>query len=257
MFTTSGGVVRVEYDSMGGIAAIRSETHGTSWVPDGPMPPTADAHDSSETKRVYLAGREAVGVQPYYGSVVFDPETFAVASFEPLWLVPGLEDALDLWSVAEPLLQFGHDGAVAFDKPSNPAFQPDEYLSTNCCLPCTPYTFMGCGCQLLEELLVVCGCLPADEPDPTEKNCLPCDPPVGTEMYVYNDSHPPRVAGGERRNHGVPGTFHYHHYRVAQSTPTTPIPCKCNTPKNGNANAFTYAGEIMCRCPTGGGIEGC
>ena len=257
VFTTSGGAVRVEYDGMGGIAAIRSETHGTSWVPDGPTSPTADAHDSTETKRVFLAGREVVEVQPYYGSAVFDPETFAVGAFEPMWLVPGLDDALALWGMAEPLMLFGHDGAVAFDKPSNPAFQPDEYRSTNCCLPCTPWIWMGCGCQLLEDLLVVCGCLPADEPDAPEKNCLPCDPPVGTKMWIYNDRHPSRRPGIEGSNHGVAGDYHYHHRRVAQSTPSSPQPCKCNTPKNGQATGSTYPGEIMYVYPTGGGLDGC
>ena len=29
-----------------------------------------------------------------------------------------------------------HAGMTAFEKPSNPVFQPDEYLSTNCCVGC-------------------------------------------------------------------------------------------------------------------------
>ena len=256
VFTTSGGAVRVEYDGMGRISNIRSETHDVSWVPDGEAAAITDAHDTTEAKRVALAGRDAVRVQPYYGSAVFDPETFAVASFEPLRrLVPGLEDALGLWSVAEPLLQFGHDGAVAFDKPSNPAFQPDEYLSTNCCLPCNPYIWMGCGCQLLETLLVVCGCLPA-EPEPPEDDkepsCLPCEPPVGTKMYKVDRKH---ARGG---NHGVPGDIHYHHVSVHQSPPHTPKPCNCFTPfKRGNASPTANPGEIPYVHPTGGGIDPC
>lgn len=102
---------------------------------------------------------------PDGSTCTYDPETFAVAAFKPLWLVPGLAEALGLWDIAEPLLQFGPDAAAGFDKPSNPAFQPDEYRSTNCCLPCLPGVYLGCGCQLLETLLVVCGCLPA-EPEP-------------------------------------------------------------------------------------------
>lgn len=256
VFTTSGGVVRVEYDGMGGISNIRSETHDVSWVPDGEAAAITDAHDTTEAKRVALAGRDAVRVQPYYGSAVFDPETFAVASFEPLWLVPGLEDALGLWSVAEPLLQFGHDGAVAFDKPSNPAFQPDEYLSTNCCLPCTPYTFMGCGCQLLEELLVACGCLPAEDPGASEPEkeptCLPCDPAVGTRMYKVHESH---ARGGNR---GVAGLSHVHHTSVHQSPPSSPQPCNCFTPfKRGNASATMDPGGIRYVRPTGRGIDPC
>ena len=48
VFTTSDAVVRVEYDGMGGISAIRSETHDTPWVPDGTAAATADAHDSEK-----------------------------------------------------------------------------------------------------------------------------------------------------------------------------------------------------------------
>ena len=262
VFTTSGGAVRVEYDGMGRISNIRSETHDVSWVPDGEATAITDAHDTTEAKRVALAGRDAVRVQPYYGSAVFDPETFAIATFEPLRrLVPGLEDALSLWEIAEPLLQFGHDGAVAFDKPSNPAFQPDEYRSTNCCLPCLPGVYVGCVCQLLETLLVVCGCLPSEDPTVSEPEkeptCLPCDPEVGTRMYLPHVKHR-RHPDSPGRNHGVPGDSHIHHVSVHQSPPSSPKPCNCFTPfPRGDASATVDPGEIRYVHPTGGGIDPC
>ena len=47
--------------------------------------------------------------------------------------------------MASPLLGGdGFAGTSEFEKPSNPVFQPDEYRSTNCCVPCDYYICIDC-----------------------------------------------------------------------------------------------------------------
>ncbi|MCE2423973.1 MAG: DUF882 domain-containing protein [Pseudomonadales bacterium] len=76
----------------------------------------------------------------------FDETTFKPVFADPLELgVPGLAEARALLAVASPLLDGdGFPSTSDFEKPSNPVFQPDEYRSTNCCIPCSMYICMDC-----------------------------------------------------------------------------------------------------------------
>lgn len=210
--------------------------------------------------------------------MTFDPETFAAGPIDPLERVPGLADATALWEIAEPLFVGGRDASSAFDKPSNPVFQPDEYRSTNCCLPCFVSGWCDCSAPsffapALPELIEwLCGCLgiqsggggeeeaeEEEEEDEEEKEptCLPCRPPVGTTMYQVHSRHI-RVPGTLGGNHGVPGDRHVHHWIVGQRPATIAAePCKCHRNENGKASGAIRSGEIPYQIPTGGGLDGC
>ena len=133
-FDTGSDVVSVAYTALGGIASISSKSTGDVWRPADDAQTAGDP----DPRLAVLPRDNIVASQPDYG--VLD---FAEVTFEPLLRdvvgtgVPGLAAARDLLAVAGPL--FGadkHAGMTAFEKPSNPVFQPDEYRSTNCCVGC-------------------------------------------------------------------------------------------------------------------------
>lgn len=164
-------------------------------------------------------------------------------------------------SLGSVLLSPRHiDAIVWFERASNPVFQPTEYRSTNCCVPC--YACPYCWNEWGDFITDLCGCLDIfgggsgedeEEDEEDERRCRPCIPPVGTMMYEFHERHY-RQPGTPGRNHGVPGNIHYHHYEVTQRRPNVPGPCMCEYADRG-ASAQRIPGDIPFRTPGGGGLE--
>ncbi len=94
-----------------------------------------------------LSGDTVGASHPDYGVLEFTEFFFEPMPRSSLELgVPDLEATDALLAVADDLFGDGPDGPIpeddvaallAFEKPSNPVFQPPEYRSTNCCVGCT------------------------------------------------------------------------------------------------------------------------
>ena len=93
-----------------------------------------------------LKGLGSAGRQAGHVVLDFDETTFEPVFADALELgVPGLAEARALLAVASPLLGGdGFAGTSEFEKPSNTVFQPHEYRSTNCCVPCDYYICIDC-----------------------------------------------------------------------------------------------------------------
>ena len=134
-FRMGGDEVLVEYEGPNRIGRIVSTATEAQWSPgEGPA---GSATSAVADPRLELLQRDSAGAaHADYGIVTFDETTFGLAAGDPMQRgVPGLSEARLLLAVAEPL--FSGDGAgamMAFEKPSNPVFQPLEYRSTNCCI---------------------------------------------------------------------------------------------------------------------------
>ena len=106
-------------------------------------------------RRLSILARDRHGTgQPDYGILRFDETTFDALILDPMELgVSGLMDARWLLQVASSLFE-GRDMMAPmrqFEKPSNPAFQSNEYRAVNCCIPC-----FTCGCFDYND----CACAP-------------------------------------------------------------------------------------------------
>ena len=134
-FDVGSDTVEVSYDELGGLENLVSTTTGDRWVASHSEPPARGSDHRAEV----LKGLASIRSQAGHVVLDFDETTFKPVFADPLELgVPGLAEARALLAVASPLL--GGDGFTStsdFEKPSNPVFQPDEYRSTNCCIPCS------------------------------------------------------------------------------------------------------------------------
>ena len=143
-FDTGEEVVTVEYGTLGTLAKMTTDA-GEEWVAGGYQ---LRASSSSERRLAVLARDPESPAQPHFGVVAFDRHLGAMAADPMEAGVARLRDARALLAVAEPLLA---DGAPdAFENPSNPVFQPAEYVATNCCMPwdgefCGPSEYGGGG----------------------------------------------------------------------------------------------------------------
>ncbi len=239
---TPAEFVEIAYTETGRIAKIESQTTGESWVPEDGWP--IDEANIVNDPRAEILGRKLRGkAHPDYGVVEFVETTFDAIPVAPLELgVPSLRKATSLQSLASGLLSPRQVNAIIqFEKASNPVFQPPEYRSTNCCVPCLG---SGCECWLIRwDFENFCGCADLldyftkitefllrqeqEQEEEEERRCRPCSPPVGTKMYLKHTFHPPRHVGYPGYNHGVPGYIHYHHFVVHQRPTEAPQPCLC------------------------------
>ena len=134
-FRMGGDEVLVEYEGPNRIGRIVSKATGAQWSPGEGA--AGSATSSVADARLELLHRDSAGAaHADYGIVAFDETTFGLAAGDPVQRgVPGLREARRLLAVAEPLFSGDGDSAMmAFEKPSNPVFQPLEYRSTNCCI---------------------------------------------------------------------------------------------------------------------------
>ena len=133
--------VTVEYDEHGTAKSLRVPRTGESL--DLRRRRSPGYRTLAERRLAVFAGDVLGDPHPDYG-----PLRFAEATFHALPLdaketsVPNLAAARDLFRAALPM--FGGESYTisAFEKPSNPVFQPAEYRSTNCCVP---YNTETCG----------------------------------------------------------------------------------------------------------------
>ena len=128
-FDMGEAVVGVEYGPLGAIAKMTASEE-PDWEPGDYKLATTTLADP----RLEVMSRDPWPAdQPHYGMVAFGKYLGAVSE-DPIeaggWK---LADARAFLSAAEPLLADG--GPHWFEKPSNPVFQPLEYVSTNCCMP--------------------------------------------------------------------------------------------------------------------------
>ena len=141
-FDVGSDTVEVSYDELGGLEELVSTTTGDTWEAGHAEPPARGSDHRAEV----LKGLASIRSQAGHVVLDFDETTFKPVFADPLELgVPGLAEARILLRVASPLL--GGDGFTSttnFEKPSNPVFQPDEYRSTNCCIPCSTYVCTDC-----------------------------------------------------------------------------------------------------------------
>ncbi len=136
-FDTGSDEVTVEYTSEGRLSRLRSSATGEVLQFGGRgrvVGPSA-----AVAPRLAALSRDGAGdTQPSYGVLRFAEATFDASPRDPAESgVPGLVAARALAAVARPLFADGAAGALDFEKPSNPVFQPAEYRSTNCCAGCT------------------------------------------------------------------------------------------------------------------------
>ena len=145
-FDTGTETITVEYGSIGAITKMSAESNGATWVPDAEY--QVSAKPVADGRLTLLQGDRPVRQQPDYGVVELTGETEATER-DPLHAdVPYWRDAHELLKVAAPLL--GDRSEEGFEKPSNPVFQPAEYVATNCCMPwdgefCGPSHYGGGG----------------------------------------------------------------------------------------------------------------
>ena len=252
---TPSEIVEVAYTPSGRIARIESLPTGEIWVPEDGWP--IGMANVPDPRADILAREPRTKAHPDYGVVEFSETTFDAIPFNPLQQgIPNFEQAMSVRSLGSVLLSPSHiDAIIWFERASNPVFQPTEYHSTNCCVPCfaCPY----CWNELTDAIIDLCGCLDISggggDEDDDEPKCRPCDPPVGTKMHKYN-ARRYRVPFSEGSNHGVPGYFHYHHFEVHQEPTNGNTPCRCFN-SGGYATDSKEPGEIPYRYPTGGGLE--
>ena len=134
-FRMGADEVLVEYEGPNRIGRIVSKATGAQWSPGEGA--AGSATSSVADARLELLHRDSAGAaHADYRIVAFDEATFGLAAGDPVQRgVPGLSEAQRLLAVAEPLFSGDGVGAMmAFEKPSNPVFQPLEYRSTNCCV---------------------------------------------------------------------------------------------------------------------------
>ena len=137
-FVSGADTVTVRYDAFGVLAELASEKTDTVW-----RPPADEGAQAADPRRAVFGGDPLGTAQPEHGVLDFAGGAWAPAPRDLLAAgVPGLAEARALRAAARPL--FADDAAARFEKPSNPVFQPPEYRSTNCCIPCLAVVCLDC-----------------------------------------------------------------------------------------------------------------
>ena len=139
-FESEADTVTARYDAFGALAELASEKTDAVW-----RPPESDKAPGQyeDPRRTVLGGDPLGAAQPEHGVLDFGGGAWTPAPRDLLAAgVPGLADARALLAAARPL--FEDDAAAGFEKPSNPVFQPPEYRSTNCCIPCFAIVCWDC-----------------------------------------------------------------------------------------------------------------
>ena len=127
--------ISIDYGPRGDSMRMVSKNSGKEWQGDVPIP---RAHDMGDRAKV-LKRSNVNQSQPGHRVLHFNEWTFEVEFVDPLFLeLRGLNEAQAILSVANELIRSDAlASATSFEKPSNPIFQPFEYRSTNCCIPCS------------------------------------------------------------------------------------------------------------------------
>lgn len=195
-FDTGGDTVAVEYAGPDRIGRIVSRATGAVWSPNGDTRGEPNAQEVMDARLAVLHNDSPGMSHPDYGMIAFDGTSFALAVRDPLeWGVPGLADARRMLAVAEPLLSGDpHTAMMAFEKPSNPVFQPLEYRSTNCCVCIAVHDQIMSGTAAVGEGNIVCICLP--DPDPPPPSVSIVTPP--REWYIDNRLNMPNIGFAAR-----------------------------------------------------------
>ena len=154
--------VVVEYGATGAVRRLSVPAIAGSLELNGQPPPGVRPFS---VRRLAVLSRDVLGpAHPDYGPLRFAETTFHALPLDAAEAgVPNLTAARDLFAVALPLYGGTFDWIVKhFEKPSNPAFQPAEYRSTNCCVAygsseCNPlgpidYSGGGSGAPNFQEL---------------------------------------------------------------------------------------------------------
>ena len=134
--------VVVEYGATGAVRRLSVPAIGETLELDGQPPPGVRP---LSVRRLAVLSRDVLGpAHPDYGPLRFAETTFHALPLDAAEAgVPNLTAARDLFAVALPLYGGSFNWIVKhFEKPSNPAFQPAEYRSTNCCIG---FGLSGCG----------------------------------------------------------------------------------------------------------------
>ena len=127
--------IDISYLEGGESIELRSRNTGQSWRRLIPSDHAEISADRNQVLRTISGASDQGGHRMHR----FDELTFAVEDVSPLELkVPGWVNARATLSLASALLSTDDLTATTeFEKPSNPIFQPPEYRSTNCCIPCS------------------------------------------------------------------------------------------------------------------------
>ncbi len=192
-FDATEDVVLAEYTPLGSLSRLVSQYTGDIWQPDTTQ--RARASQRIDPRHAVLS-RDAIGYAHLdYGAISFDEHTFAPLVGDPVESkVPGLAEARQLLAVGAQLFMLDDRASMLnFEKPSNPAFQPEEYRSTNCCISCTvgtcietcvpDYSYVAFLNEWIYQGELFCYCTPTLLPDL-------CTPPL---FAPPPSSFPPRV----------------------------------------------------------------
>ena len=140
-FTMDGKQVHIYYNAQSEIERLQSGY--LTWTPSQPF---KDGTFSSPAPnaRALLHNDRLQEEQPNYGNVSFDHQTLEIHVIHPNdWLIPGYTKANQALLTIQSWLK-EDEPQLLFEKPSNPVFQPPEYLSTNCCTNCSMFN-PNCG----------------------------------------------------------------------------------------------------------------
>lgn len=173
IFKTAEDVVSVKYATSGAIESLTSKLAEEVWVPGDDEQIRAPLNDP---RLIALARDRVFAPHRDYGVLAFSDSSFNPVLHDlVIQGVDHLEDAHLLATVARSVLWPEHADPLGFEKPSNPIFQPDEYRSTNCCVPCQypngcgscwtiggTLSFGDCYCRGGTFVGVTVGCKPVD-----------------------------------------------------------------------------------------------
>jgi len=94
-----------------------------------------------------------------------------------------------------------------------------------------------------------------EEDCPKKKECLPCSPEAGTQMYRTDIVILPYVRGRGSRPHAPYKGTHTHHYIVTQSSADAPKPCFCSFMETSVTDLASPGATEIPQVPvTGGGL---
>ena len=203
--------VTVEYTSRGIIDKLTSSNTGDVWRNDGSFP-----RPQSPVDRMLqaLAGGSSFNVGRGFSILGFDPVTFDAMLFDPSEIgIPGYAQARALAVVGTPFFAEDHaTSVVQFEKPSNPIFQPREYRSTNCCVPC------------LWDLCLQCSVGSAPENLAYFKKSAGTSATAKVQIYIH---YPASMMAAAVEAHRRPCCQAYRYPPQDHRLPSSPVNLKC------------------------------
>ena len=157
-FVSKFDTVIAKYHGSGRLKSLRS-THSDTLVSFSDSP-SKSARQRTLLRNVLMQDSTQF-LQAGHNLVVFDELSFEPTILKNELLIGGLvRQAIALIEVSDSLAKENlEDSILEFDKPSNPVFQPTEYRSTNCCIPCNHGNCTSCG-QEVQGSYGFCYCYP-------------------------------------------------------------------------------------------------